>query len=199
VPDITNNQLPEYSENGSNIAGALLNDTTWRSNIDISDLSGTYLSGFWIISSVSGDSTTIIFNGRHTYNSSNFIDTVPSIPVNFFVVIKGLKIESQDSLFKLNDKTFILGGNSNYAAVTYSYNNYSFLKNGKSFGSIIFNRVQKNSSITIGDGSANNPIINPFIISGHFNFTINGTGNYEIKDGRFDMVTQWKTNLVITQ
>jgi hypothetical protein len=195
VADNGNNQLPEYSESGRNIAGALFNDTTWRSNVYISGLSGTYVSGFWIISSLSGDSTTIIFNGKHSYNSINFVDILPSIPVNFFVVIKGLKIENQDSLFKLNDKTFNLDGNNNYVALTYSYD-FSFVKNRESFGSIIFNKVQKNSSFTIGDGSPNNPIINPFIVSGHFNFSINGTSNYDIKDGRFDMVTQWKTNFI---
>jgi hypothetical protein len=88
-----------------------------------------------------------------------------------------------------------LDGNNNYVALTYSYD-FSFVKNRESFGSIIFNKVQKNSSFTIGDGSPNNPIINPFIVSGHFNFSINGTSNYDIKDGRFDMVTQWKTNFI---
>ncbi|HUZ58377.1 MAG TPA: hypothetical protein VMU83_06310 [Hanamia sp.] len=199
VADNANSQLPEYSESGRNIAGALFNDTTWRSNVYIDRLSGTYMSGFWIISSLSGDSTTIIFNGKHSYNSINFVGTLPAIPVNFFVVIKGLKIENQDSLFKLNGKTFNLDGNNNYVALTYSYNDFSFLKNRESFGSIIFNKVQKNSSFTIGDGSPNNPIINPFIVSGHFNFTINGTSNYNINDGRFDMVAQWETNLVIAQ
>jgi hypothetical protein len=199
VADNNNNQLPEYSESGKNIAGALFNDTTWRSNVYTSELSGTYLSGFWIISSLSGDSTTIIFNGKHSYNSTGFVDTLPSIPLNFFVVIKGLRIENQDSVFKLNGKTFNLDGNKNYAAITYSYNDFTFQKNAESFGNITFNKVQKNSSFTIGDGSPNNPIINPFIISGHFNFTIDGTSNYNIKDGRFDMVVQWKTNLAITQ
>jgi len=137
---------------------------------------------------VSGDSTTIIFNGKHSYNLINFVDTLPSIPLNFFVVIKGLKIENQDSLFKLNGKTFNLDGNNNYVALTYSYDNFSFIKSGQSFGNIIFNKVQKNSSVTFGDGSTNNPIINPFIISGDFNFTINGINSYNIKDGRFDMV-----------
>ncbi|OIQ74268.1 hypothetical protein GALL_440850 [mine drainage metagenome] len=199
VADNNNNQLPQYSESGRNIAGALFNDTTWRSNVYISVLSGTYISGFWIISSLSGDSTTIIFNGKLSYNSISFVDSLPSIPLNFFVVIKGLKIENQDSLFKLNNKTFNLDGNNNYVTLTYSYDNFRFLKNKESLGNIVFKKVQKNSSFTIGDGSPNNPIINPFIVSGLFNFTINGTSNYDIKDGRFDMVAQWKTNLIIIQ
>lgn len=199
VADPQNNQLPQYSESGKNIGGVLFNDTTWRSNVNISGLSGNYLSGFWIISSLSGDSTIIIFNGKHSYNSISFVDTLPSIPLNFFVVIKGLKIENQDSLLKLNNKTFNIDGNKNYIAFTYSYNNFSFQKNSESLGSIIFNKVQKISSITIGNGTSNNPIINPFIVSGHFNFTINGANKYNIRDGRFDMVTQWRTNLVITQ
>jgi hypothetical protein len=191
--------LPEYSESGRNIAGALFNDTAWRSDVYISGQSGTYMDGFWIISSLSGDSTTIIFNGKYTYNSIKFIDTLPSIPVNLFVVIKGLKIENQDSLFKLNNTTFNFDNIRSYVTLTYSYNTFSFQKYGDCFGNITFNKVQKSTLLTFGDGSPNNPIINPFIISGHFNFTINGTSNYEVKDGRFDMVTQWETNLIIKQ
>jgi hypothetical protein len=199
VADNSNSQLPEYSESGRNMAGALFNDTTWRSNVYVSSLSGTYTKGFWIISSLSGDSTTIIFNGKHSYNSVNFIDSLPSVPVNFFFVIKGLKIENQDSLSKLNGKTFVLDGDNQYSTLTYSYDNFNFRKEGESFGKIVFNKVQKVTWFTIGDGSLNNPIINPFIISGHFSFSISGTSNYNISDGRFDMVSQWKTNLFISQ
>src|ERR1039457_4049063 len=106
VADSNNSLLPEYSESGRNIAGALFNDTPWISDVYISGLSGTYTHGFWIFSSLSGDSTTIIFNGKYTYNSIKYVDTLPSIPVNFFIVIKGLKIENQDSLFKLNNTLF---------------------------------------------------------------------------------------------
>ena len=199
VADSNNSLLPEYSESGRNIAGALFNDTPWISDVYISGLSGTYTHGFWIFSSLSGDSTTIIFNGKYTYNSIKYVDTLPSIPVNFFIVIKGLKIENQDSLFKLNNATFNFDNVSNYVTLTYSYNTFSFQKDGICLGNITINKVQKNTSLTIGDGSPNNPIINPFIVSGHFNFTINGINNCEVKDGRFDMVTQWKTNLIITQ
>ena len=199
VADKNNSLLPEYSESGRNIAGALFNDTVWRSDVYINGINGTYTQGFWIISSLSGDSTIIIFNGEYTYNSIKFVDTLPSIPVNLFVVINGLKIENQDSLFKLNNTLFNFDNISRYVTLTYSYNTFSFKKYGECFGSIIFNTVQKNTHLTLGDGSPNNPIVNPFIVSGHFNFTINGTNNYEVKDGRFDMLTQWKTNLIITQ
>ncbi len=199
VSDKDNNLLPEYSESGRNIAGALLNDTAWRSDVYISSLSGTYLSGFWIISNLPGDSTTIIFNGKHSYNSVLFIDTLSSIPVNFFIVIKGLKIESQDSLLKLNGRTFNLDGINNYVTLTYSYDNFRFQKAGNSSGSITFNKVQKDESITFGNGTPDNPRIYRFILSGHFDFTINRLNNYNIKEGRFDMVTQWKTNLGIEQ
>jgi hypothetical protein len=198
VADNDNNQLPGYSESGRNIAGALFNDTTWRSNVYISSLNGVYMSGFWINSNLSGDSTIIIFNGKHTYNSIPFIDTLPSIPINFFIVIKGLTIEDQDSLMKLNGKTFNLDGITNYVTLTYS-NDFSFRKAGNSSGSITFNKVQKDRSITFGSGTPDNPTIYRFILSGHFDFTINGPNNYNIKEGRFDMVTQWKTNLAIEQ
>lgn len=196
VADNNNNQLPEYSESGRNVAGALLNDTTWRSNVYVSSLSGTYMSGFWINSNLSGDSTTIIFNGKHSYNSILFINTLPAIHLSFFIVIKGLKIENQDSIMKLNGRTFNLDGVNNY--VTYSEDNFNFQKMGSSSGSITFNKVQQDKSITFGSGTPDNPTIYRFIVSGHFDFTINGTNDYNVKDGRFDMVTQWKTNLGIT-
>ncbi len=68
VADNDNNQLPEYSESGRNIAGALFNDTTWRSNVYINSINGVYLSGFWINSNLPGDSTIILFNGRQSVN-----------------------------------------------------------------------------------------------------------------------------------
>jgi hypothetical protein len=76
VPESGNIQLPVYSESGRNVGGALFNDTTWRSDVYISSLSGTYMSGFWVISNLPGDSTTIIFNGTHSYRSIPFIDTL---------------------------------------------------------------------------------------------------------------------------
>jgi hypothetical protein len=199
VADKDNDLLPEYSESGRNIAGALLNDTAWRSNVDVSSLSGTYMNGFWIISNLPGDSTTIIFNGKYSYNSIPFIDTLPPIPLTFFIVIKGLKIENQDSLMKLNDRTFNLDGINNYVTLAYSNTSFSFQKAGNSSGSITFNKVQKDKSITFGSGTPDNPTIYRFILSGHFDFTINGLNNYNIKEGRFDMATLWKTNLNIEQ
>lgn len=113
-------------------------------------------------------------------------------PVNFFVVIKGLKIENQDSLLELNNTTFNFDNICSSVTLNYSANTFSFQRYAECSGNIIFSKVQKITSFTIGDGSPNNPIINPFIISGHFNFTINGTNNYKVEDGSFDMVVQWK-------
>lgn len=197
LPESANNQLPEYSESGRNVGGALFNDTTWRCNVYISSLSGTYLSGFWIMSNLSGDSTTIIFNGTHSCKSIPFIDTLASIPINIFFVIKGLKIQNQDSLLNITGKTFYLDGINNYGAFTYSNDNFSFKKLGRSTGYITFDKVQKDNSIVFGNGTQDNPFIYRFIVSGHFNFTVNGLSEYRIEKGRFDMVTKWKTNLNI--
>ena len=199
VADAANSQLPEYSESGKNIAGAIFNDTTWRSDVYSSGLSGTYLTGCWIFSSLSGDSTTIILNGKHSDHSINFVETLPSVPLSFFFVIKGLKIENQDSLLKLNGKTFDVGDNHNYVTLAYADDHFNFLKKGASIGNIVFIKAGRVAGITIGDGSPGNPVIYPFIVSGHFDFMISGTNSYHVKDGRFDMVAQWKTNLVITQ
>jgi len=101
VPDRGNSQLPEYSESGRNIGGALFNDTTWRSDVYISSLNGVYMKGFWIDSNLSGDSTIIIFNGKYSYHSIPFIDTLRPTSLDFIMVLRGLKIEDQDSLLNL--------------------------------------------------------------------------------------------------
>jgi len=103
------------------------------------------------------------------------------------------------ALVKLNNTTFNFDNICNSVTLNYSANKFIFQRYGECSGNIIFSKVQKITSFTIGDGSPNNPIINPFIISGHFNFTINGTNNYKVEDGSFDMVLQWETNLMITQ
>lgn len=198
IPDKDNSQLPEYAESGSNTGGALMNDTVWRSNVYISSVPPTYMSGCYIFSRLSGDSTTIIFNGKHTYQSIPFIDTMPDITVNFFFVFKGLKIENQDSLLKLNGKTYNIDGVNNYVVIThYSNDLFNILKNSHCSGHITFNKVQKVGYISFGDGSPGNPQVNPFIISGHFDFTVNDPGQCHVKDGRFDMVVTLRSNMAI--
>ncbi len=192
VPDQTNGLLPEYSESGRNIAGALINDTAWR--CEMHPCFACVIWRFYINSSISGDSTMFRFQGAYSSNSIQYVDTANNkIGADFSFVIKGLKIENQDSLLKLNNKTFQLDSINNYAVISKFFpNNYG--RKGK--GSFTITRVQKGNR-EYGDGSPNNPAIYRFVISGRFNFQTYDDRLYNVKDGRFDMEVYWKSNLSI--
>ena len=193
VNDLTNNLLPEYSEAGRNVAGALINDTAWRCEMHTCFACVPWR--FYMNSNLTGDSISFIFNGLYTSNSVNFIDTSAyNVPINLYVVIRGLKIENQDSLLKLNNKTFLLDSTNSYSSLSRFYQS----PNNKGFGSFIVNKVQK-GNWDFGDGSPNNPKIYSLILSGHFNFTIHADRDYIIKDGRFDMQVYLNTNFSINQ
>ena len=176
TPDPANNALPLYSESGKDIAGAMFNDTVWISKLANSCLfcSSVLLT---ISSSISGDSTSFYF-------MRGDLSGVAYSSVLLTVVVKSFKIETQDSIIKLNNKTFLLDGINNYCG---------FLRNGldtgyNGTGSFIVKKIQK-QSLTIGDGSPGNPIYHSFIISGVFNFDIiTNNGQYKISDGRYDFL-----------
>jgi len=191
VADTNNSLLPEYSEVGRNVAGALINDTSWR--CQLSTCFACVAWNFYINSSIPGDSTSFTFQGAYTSNSINFI--FPSnynVPTDFKVVVKGLKIENQDSLLKLNNRTFILDSANNYVSIAKSYQT----PNNKGFGSFTITKVQK-GGWHFGDGSPNNPKVYLFILSGRFNFNIRYDRNYLIKDGRYDMQVYLNTNFYV--
>ncbi|OIQ92873.1 hypothetical protein GALL_251680 [mine drainage metagenome] len=192
VADPNNNLLPEYSESGRNIAGALLNDTAWR--CEMYPCFACVPWRFYISSSLSGDSTTFMFNGLYTSNSIKFIDTsFYNIPTAFNFVIKGLKIENQDSLLKLNNRSFQLDISNSYCSISKFY---PFNLDNKGPGTLIINKVQK-GNWEFGDGSPNNPKIYRFVVSGHFAFKTTADRLYDVRDGRFDMEVYLNTNLGI--
>lgn len=193
VPDPTDDLLPVYSESGRNIAGALINDTAWR--CELNSCFACEIWRFYINSYLTGDSTTFNFNGLYTSNSVNFIDkSIYNVPINLYVIIKGLKIENQDSLLKLNNRTFLLDSANSYSSISRLYQSPT----NKGFGSFTVNKVRK-ESFSIGDGTPNNPKNYTFIVSGHFNFTIHGDRDYIIKNGRFDMEVLSNTTFGIEQ
>ncbi len=194
VPDQNNSLLPEYSESGRNIAGALINDTAWR--CELHSCFSCIPWRFYINSNLSGDSTLFTFNGACTANSINFIDTSSyNIPVNLFIVVKGFTIENQGSLFKLNNKTFSLDGSNNYSGFSQYYDPIT----DKGSGSFTVTKVQQVKNFSYGDGTPNNPIIYTYIVSGRFNFEIPGSHPHTISDGRFDMEVSVNTNVSIQQ
>ena len=177
VPDKLDSRLPEYSESGRNIGGAIINDTAWRTK-PINSGARKY-NPLQIYSTLSGDSTVFSFNG-------NYIEgTRQHISLSLFVVIKGLKIEKEDSLIKLENKTFLLDGVNSYSAMGI-FGIDSLIGKGK----LVFNTVKKISNVVYGDGSPSNPKRYPYVISGTFEFTINGSKVYRVQNGRFDMVVR---------
>ncbi|MBN8835628.1 MAG: hypothetical protein J0I09_00060 [Sphingobacteriia bacterium] len=192
VADQTNNLLPEYSESGRNIAGALINDTAWR--CEMHPCFTCYIWRFFIGSSLSGDSTTFRFEGAYSSKTIQFVDTANNnIGAAFKFVIKGLKIENQDSLLKLNNRTFQLDSINNYASISKFFPN-DYGHKGK--GTFTVTRVQKGNQ-EYGAGTPSNPAIYKFIISGRFNFQTYDDRLYDVKDGRFDMEVYWQSNLSI--
>jgi hypothetical protein len=149
---------------------------------------------FYINSSLSGDSTIFRFEGLYTSNSIQFIDTSAfNIPLSFYFVVKGLKIDNQDSLLKLNNKTFQLVNNNGYCGISIFYP-YNITNKGA--GTLTVNKVQK-GDWEFGDGSPGNPKIFRFVISGLFSFKTTLTRTYNVQNGRFDMEVYLNTNLGI--
>lgn len=193
IADENNSLVPAYTETGNNIAGCLLNDTAWRCSLQPCFACTPWR--FNINTSLSGDSTIFRFQGLYTSGSIRFIDSSSNnIPTEFIFVIKGLNIKNQDSLLKLNNQIFQLDTTNGYGSIVRFNQQLSF---NKGAGTFTINRVQKGDWES-GDGSAGNPKIYRFIISGHFQFTTRATRLYIVKEGRFDMEVYLNSNFSIT-
>ena len=192
APDPNNNLLPEYSESGRNIAGALINDSAWRCVMH-SCFSCVFWR-FYITSSLTGDSTVFSFHGSYTPNSIQYIDTANNLPFDIYFVVRGLRIENQDSLFKLNGKSFQLDGNNNYCSIL---KDYSVIPSQyKGAGNFTITKVKEDkTAIFEGPGAQKNY---RFILSGHFNSQVTADRMYTINDGRFDMEVYLNTNFIIS-
>ena len=192
VPDDDNALLPEYSSSGRNIAGALINDTVWQSRL--ATCFACRVWRFYVISDIDGDSTTFILQGAYSRTSIGFTEGSPdNISTDFYFVVKGLKIENQDSLFKLANKTFTFDSLHNYAGIS----KYSLPLNNKGKGTFTIMEVKKRNEIRYGDGTPGNPFRYKYILSGRFNLESYFDRYYMVKDGRFDNEILQGTNLYI--
>jgi hypothetical protein len=173
--DLENPDLPIYSEQGLNAGGILINGKAWLTlNPGLFSLSRP----LQLFSYPGGDSIVVLLNG-------SFKDSLQNQNLRtIFVVIKNIRIVTDDDLLQLNDKSYILDGNTNYGGFSESY---GYNKIGKAVGNITFGKVSIISNITYGDGSPNNPIIHPYIVAGHLDMNISTTANYVLTKGRFDV------------
>jgi hypothetical protein len=184
--DPQNPDLPSYSEQGLNVGGILINDSAW-----LTLKPGLFSTSkpVYLVSYPNGDSIVILLNGNFK-DSGLQNQNVRTI----YIVIKEINIISDSDLLKLNDKTFILDGNTNYGG----FSNYDgSAKVGKSTGNISFGRVSVMTSITYGDGSANNPVLHPYIFAGKLNMNFSTTRIFSLTNGRFDMTLLRNSNFGI--
>lgn len=195
-PDGQDSLLPEYSEEGRNVAGALVNDTAWRAQMLFCTGCGN-TAPFDIITSTSGDSTVFLFAGEYTPNSVNYVDTsADNLSMDFRFMVKGLKMEKQEDLLKLNNQTFLLNGVDSYVSLAGA----NHIPRGKGTGTFIVKNVSLDNSFVAGDGSPGNPIRYRYIVSGYFNFTVTVNNKvYSIQEGRYDMAVMLEDNFFITQ
>jgi hypothetical protein len=121
----------------------------------------------------------VLLNG--SYKNSSLQNEIPK---TIFIVIKNIKIENDSDLIQLNSKSYPLDGSINYGGFS---DHYGYNKTGNSVGNISFGKVEGISNVTYGDGSPNNPIKHPYIVSGHLEMTFSATINYVLKKGRFDV------------
>jgi hypothetical protein len=169
--DPVDDRLPEYSQEGRNIAGALINDQAWRS--EFLNLYSISYNPLRIYSSTGGDSTIFEFSGR--YFSPIYQ------PMAFRAIIKGLRMSNIDSLGILSGKTFVLDADSAY----WLYDDTSYVfSSSKGKGRLSILHVQPNKNVFYNE---NGILRNPYIVAGTFEITFSGPVNYNVTDGRFDM------------
>jgi hypothetical protein len=174
--DPDNPDLPAYSEQGLNVGGILINNNAW---LTVKPGLFTTTRPLQLLSYPSGDSIVVLLNGnfKDTGLQNQNLRTI-------FAVIKNLTIITDDDLLQLNDKTFILDGNTNYGGFSEAY---GYNKQGKAVGKMTFGKVSVISNVTYGDGSPNNPIKHPYIVAGQLNMNLSTTSNYALTKGRFDV------------
>ncbi len=158
VNDPIDPQLPKYTENGYDVAGAFINDEIWHSVVEISLF--TTLNEPSFISSPANDSLTVRFSGALKHDAT---------PIDIAFYLIGLDVSSFNDLEKLNDKIITLDGTENQGGIIYESYGYESQKGG--IGQVYFTKVEMTDSAAA-------------TVSGTFGFTINDT--IEVTYGRFD-------------
>lgn len=163
VRDPIEPELPKYTQEGHNVAGAFIGKDIWRSVVrfNIFNVSTDFAPS--IVSFPKGDSIIVVFSGE--VNSTGY---------NIEFHLSGLKITKLEDLVKLEDKKIQLNGVSNSG---YFHKNFEDTWYGnKGTGQIYFKNVSKADSIQ------------RYTISGTFGFSLKYPvdGYTKISYGRFD-------------
>ena len=112
-------------------------------------------------------------------------------PRTLFIVIKNISIATDNDLLQLNGRRYDLDGRVNYGGFS---DPYGYNKTGNGAGNLTFGKVSEISNITYGDGSPNNPIRHPYIVSGRLEMNLTTTINYIMTKGRFDVTISRSSN-----
>ena len=175
-PDPENPDLPAYSEQGKITGGMFINGQPWL--IHKPGLF-SFAAPMQIYSYPNGDSIVVMLNGQYKDSSIAY-----QPPGTIFIVIKNIRIATDNDLLQLDHKVYNLDGTINYGGFSefFGYN-----KIGNGTGTLTFGKVSEVSNITFGDGSPNNPAHHPFIVSGRLEMNVTATTNYAVTKGRFDL------------
>lgn len=172
IPDPIDPRLPKYTENGNDVAGAIINNIYWTSVEKFGFL--TAKDKPYLISSALTDSLVIQFNGTMDYT------------IEFH--LKGLNIRKFDDLILLKNKKIQLDGVMNFGVVTDSYLGFSPNTSGmEGVGQIYFRNVTFDNSLGI------------VILSGTFGFTETDSSSpiTDVSYGRFDYSLSENSNFRI--
>ena len=169
IPDPIDPRIPKYTDNGNNVAGALINDTIWKSVVTHGfpyNPSNQPSISVW----QDQDSLILTFSGN-----------LQGMNVSLEFHLKGLGISKFEDLIDLDKQKISLDGISNTGYYIEHYNTSPY-SNGpsayknKGVGQIYFKNVCFDDSST------------SIILSGTFSFTVNNSNDQIIKvsSGRFD-------------
>lgn len=168
IPDPIDPKLPVYSEFGSELSGAYVNDIIWKSNLETGSIPYPPIYPSKILVWKQKDSLVLCFQGKISSKYS-------TIGFSF----KGLGVTKTDDLLKLNNKKIQLDQNKNFGhyQVDYKKNNL------KGKGQIYFKSAKHDSNKNV-------------ILSGTFGFEITDKQGKttKISYGRFDHTYRQNTN-----
>lgn len=165
VPDPIDPRIPKYTEDGNNVAGAFINDITWKSIVSL-NYDGPFIN-VW----PERDSLLLRFSGK-----------TAGVPSSIEFHLTGWKISNFEDLAKLEGSKIQLDGIKNAGFYTEGYDLFNY--ENKGIGQIYF----KNIRIWDYNVNAEGQTSKAAIISGTFGFTMNGSGGKitKVTSGRFD-------------
>ena len=160
IPDPIDPRLPKYTESGNNVAGAMVNDLVWKSEVRLGIFYGSNDLPYYQLYPEK-DSLVITFDGG--------IDS-RSVALKFH--LSGMGITSYEDFDQLSGQKIELDGINSYASYVEYASSYANLNKG--VGQIYFRSVQLDED--------------RYILSGTFGFVQKwqGESSMKVSYGRFD-------------